>query len=109
MVGGLFVKGNNVDIPAGSTMYAETKHDADVVGFKSEGGPNTMETADMAASGVVVQKPEQAEVPEKTETPAPAKAAEPEVTTTAANSDVRPVDLDDANDETIITITPTEQ
>lgn len=71
-------------------MYAETKHDADVVGFKSEGGPNTMETADMAASGVVVpgtnepattatespaspqvekpsavQKPEQAEVPEK--------------------------------------------
>ncbi len=47
--------------------------------------------------------------PEKTETPAPAKAAEPEVTTTAANSDVRPVDLDDANDETIITITPTEQ
>ena len=134
LVGGLFVKGNNVDIPAGSTMYAETKHDADVVGFKSEGGPNTMETADMAASGVVVpgtnepattvtespaspqvekpsavQKPEQAAVPEKTETPAPAKAAEPEVTTTAANSDVRPVDLDDANDETIITITPTEQ
>ena len=134
LVGGLFVKGNNVDIPAGSTMYAETKHDADVVGFKSEGGPNTMETADMAASGVVVpgtnepattvtespaspqvekpsavQKPEQAEVPEKTETPAPAKAAEPEVTTTATNSDVRPVDLDDANDETIITITPTEQ
>ena len=133
-MGGLFFKGNNVDIPAGSTMYAETKHDADVVGFKSEGGPNTMETADMAASGVVVpgtnepattvtespaspqvekpsdvQKPEQAEVPEKTETPAPAKAAEPEVTTTAANSDVRPVDLDDANDETIITITPTEQ
>ena len=48
-------------------------------------------------------------MPEKTETPAPAKAAEPEVTTTAANSDVRPVDLDDANDETIITITPTEQ
>ena len=36
LVGGLFVKGNNVDIPAGSTMYAETKHDADVVGFKSE-------------------------------------------------------------------------
>ena len=34
LVGGLFVHGNEVDIPAGTTMYAETKANTEVVGFK---------------------------------------------------------------------------
>ena len=54
LVGGLFVHGNEVDIPAGTTMYAETKANTEVVGFKEHGVMDDMETADMAASGVTV-------------------------------------------------------
>ena len=54
LVGGLFVDGNEVDIPAGTTMYAETKANTEVVGFKENGVMDDMETADMAASGVTV-------------------------------------------------------
>ena len=54
LVGGLFVHGNEVDIPAGTTMYAETKANTEVVGFKENGVMDDMETADMAASGVPV-------------------------------------------------------
>lgn len=54
LVGGLFVHGNEVDIPAGATMYAETKENTEVVGFKENGVMDDMETADMAASGVTV-------------------------------------------------------
>ena len=54
LVGGLFVHGNEVDIPAGTTMYAETKANTEVVGFKENGVMDDMETADMAASGVTV-------------------------------------------------------
>lgn len=54
LVGGLFVHGNEVDIPAGTTMYAETKANTEVVGFKENGVMDDMETADMAASGVIV-------------------------------------------------------
>lgn len=54
LVGGLFVHGNEVDIPAGTTMYAETKENAEVVGFKENGVMDNMKTANMAASGVQV-------------------------------------------------------
>ena len=54
LVGGLFVHGNEVDIPAGTTMYAETKENAEVVGFKENGVMDDMKTANMAASGVQV-------------------------------------------------------
>ena len=54
LVGGLFVHGNEVDIPAGTTMYAETKDNAEVVGFKENGVMDDMKTANMAASGVQV-------------------------------------------------------
>lgn len=54
LVGGLFVHGNDVEIPAGTEMYAETSENATVVGFKENGVVNDMEAADRAASGVAV-------------------------------------------------------
>ncbi|WP_370850853.1 hypothetical protein [Megasphaera sp.] len=54
LVGGLFVHGNEVNIPSGTTMYAETKANAEVVGFKENGVMDDMKTANMAASGVAV-------------------------------------------------------
>lgn len=113
LVGGLFVKGNNVEIPVGTAMYAETKDAADVVGFKEEGAPSHMNTADMAARGVTV--PVEA-VPESEAETVDTEEASPVVpvpledtTVTAENASdgVRPVDLDDSDDETVITITPT--
>ena len=122
LVGGLFVKGHDVNIPAGSTMYAETKADTDVVGFKIEGKTENMETADMAARGVVVSSADEMEdmivpvtaVPEpKAEKTAETEEshvsqAEPAVAENGSDG-IRPVDLDDSDDETIITITPTNQ
>lgn len=54
LVGGLFVHGNEVNIPAGTTAYAETKENAEVVGFRENGVMDSMKTADMAAGGVTV-------------------------------------------------------
>ena len=122
LVGGLFVKGHDVNIPGGSTMYAETKADTDVVGFKIEGKTENMETADMAARGVVVSSADEMEdmivpvtaVPEpKAEKTAETEEshvsqAEPAVAENGSDG-IRPVDLDDSDDETIITITPTNQ
>ena len=57
LVGGLFVHGNDVEIPAGTTMYAETSENVTVVGFKENGTVDNMTTANRAASGVVVDNP----------------------------------------------------
>lgn len=55
LVGGLFVKGNDVNIPAGTTMYAEVKMATEVIGFIEKQQPvSTMASANMAASGVAV-------------------------------------------------------
>ena len=54
LVGGLFVKGNDVELPAGSTMLAETKVNSDVVGFSHTGAVADTSAADAAASGVGV-------------------------------------------------------
>ena len=54
LVGGLFVHGNEVNIPAGTIMYAETAKDTDVVGFKQNGTIEDLKTANMAASGVAI-------------------------------------------------------
>lgn len=55
LVGGLFVHGNDVEIPAGTPMYAETSEDVTVVGFKENGTAEDLEAANRAASGVVVE------------------------------------------------------
>jgi hypothetical protein len=55
LVSGLFVTGHNVDFPAGTEMYAETKEDTDVVGFRqTDGADQNMAAANRAASGVAV-------------------------------------------------------
>lgn len=57
VVGGLFVKGNEVNIPAGTTMYTEVKTNTDVVGFSEkpvETPTTAMQTANLAAGGVAV-------------------------------------------------------
>ena len=60
LVGGLFVKGNDVNIPAGTTMYAEVKMATEVIGFIEKQQPvSTMASANMAASGVAVPASEQ--------------------------------------------------
>jgi hypothetical protein len=51
LVGGLFVKGNDVNIPAGTTMYAEVKMATEVIGFIEKQQPvSTMASANMAAA-----------------------------------------------------------
>lgn len=54
LVGGLFVHGNDVEIPAGTDMYAETSENVNVVGFKENGVIDNLTTANNAARGVVV-------------------------------------------------------
>jgi len=55
LVGGLFVKGSEVNIPAGTTMFTEVKTDTDVMGFtETPVDSSEMKTANMAASGVAV-------------------------------------------------------
>lgn len=78
LVGGLFVHGNDVNIPEGTTMYAETAKDTDVVGFKQNGTIENLKTANMAASGVTVPS-----------------AVTDNVSTTGYHGDVAPVDLPD--------------
>lgn len=78
LVGGLFVHGNDVNIPEGTTMYAETAKDTDVVGFKQNGTIENLKTANMAASGVTVPS-----------------AVTDNASTTGYHGDVVPVDLPD--------------
>ena len=78
LVGGLFVHGNDVNIPAGTTMYAETEKDTDVVGFKQNGTIENLKTANMAASGVTVPS-----------------AVTDDASMTGYHGDVAPVDLSD--------------
>ena len=78
LVGGLFIHGNDVNIPEGTTMYAETAKDTDVVGFKQNGTIENLKTANMAASGVTVPS-----------------AVTDNVSTTGYHGDVAPVDLPD--------------
>lgn len=78
LVGGLFVHGNDVNIPEGTTMYAETAKDTDVVGFKQNGTIENLKTANMAASGVTVPS-----------------VVTDNVSTTGYHGDVAPVDLPD--------------
>lgn len=66
LVGGLFVHGNDVDIPVGTEMLAEAKDNTEVMGFRAVGTPDDMRTADMAASGVVVPAYPDAETTEPT-------------------------------------------
>ena len=110
LVGGLFVKGNDVDIPVGTVMYAETKANTDVVGFRQDGEKTDTATADMAASGVAVPSSSVSrtvpdENPATDTTTAELKQAEA----------VTPVPLehDDAADsddiQSTVTITPTNE
>lgn len=78
LVGGLFVHGNDVNIPEGTTMYAETAKDTDVVGFKQNGTIENLKTANMAASGVTVPS-----------------AVTDDASTTGYHGDIAPVDLPD--------------
>lgn len=78
LVGGLFVHGNEVNLPAGTTMYAETAKDTEVVGFKQNGTIENLKTANMAASGVVVPS-----------------AVTDDASVTGYHGDVTPVDLSD--------------
>jgi hypothetical protein len=99
LVGGLFVNGNNVDFPAGTEMYAETKTDTEVVGFKqtTAADPN-MVSANRAASGVAVPA-----------TDAAYGTGSGVVPQAAASGAVTPVNLEDhgsGEPETVVTITP---
>ena len=73
LVGGLFVHGND-----GTTMYAETEKDTDVVGCKQNGTIENLKTANMAASGVTVPS-----------------AVTDDASMTGYHGDVAPVDLSD--------------
>ncbi len=107
LVGGLFVHGNDVDIPAGTDMYAETKEDTEVMGFQQVGTAVDLRTADMAASGVDV-----------TPVPAPAEQAEPAAAEHESGGyygNVTPVELHDGStetkesDEVVVTISPSAE
>lgn len=55
LVGGLFVNGHNVEFPAGTEMYAETKENTEVVGFRqADGKDQNMVSANRVASGITV-------------------------------------------------------
>lgn len=116
LVGGLFVKGDNVNIPAGSTLYCETKEDTTVVGFIPKGTVEDTKTADMAASGVDVASSHHEE------TTAAAGVAEttqsdvtPVVHEVSSQEEVTPVSLDEENDthdddiQATVSITPTNE
>lgn len=111
LVGGLFVKGNDVNIPEGSEMYAETKDNTEVVGFRQLTPAADTKTADMAASGVTVaaaQKENEAEATVVND-------AETTATALKQGEQVVPVALDTeettAQDDiqSTVTITPTNE
>jgi len=105
LAGGLFVNGNNVDLPAGTAMYAETKENTDVIGFKEAAADTT--SAEISASGVQTEKHVEASLPSPTTT---------ETAADVKNNKVTPVDLTSANaitgsddTQTIVTITPDDK
>ncbi|WP_145995086.1 hypothetical protein [Megasphaera vaginalis (ex Bordigoni et al. 2020)] len=115
LVGGLFVKGNNVEIPAGTEMYVETKAETEVVGFKEGGAADDMYSADLAASGVSTTK--NGAVPVTGAEPAPADNGFEKLhrdiaaDTSASSGDVVPVNLETTEGPvdagTVVKITPT--
>lgn len=111
LVGGLFVHGNEVDIPAGTTAYAETKENAEVVGFKENGVMDNMKTANMAASGVTVSSfaPVNNDEVATTDTTAADTSADTSTNTESSNGDlqsglengtVTPIDLNNGSGDT---------
>lgn len=108
LVGGLFVHGNDVEIPAGTDMMAETEANTEVMGFRRNEAPDDMKSANMAASGV--------QVPSHT-----GSTAEE----TGYHGSVTPVELGDTGDagdssadtaahsdddaQVVVTISPTEE
>lgn len=111
LVGGLFVHGNEVDIPAGTTAYAETKENAEVVGFKENGVMDNMKTANMAASGVTVPSfaPVNNDEVATTDTTAADTSADTSTNTESSNGDlqsglengtVTPIDLNNGSGDT---------
>lgn len=101
LVGGLFVHGNDVEIPAGTDMYVETADNVSVVGFKENGVTDNLTTANHAASGVVVNNSAL-----KDDT-APTSEDIPHYGTVA------PVELphsgSDAKNQTVVSITPSDK
>lgn len=110
LVGGLFVHGNDVDIPVGTEMFAEVKENTEVMGFKEAGAADDMKSADMAASGVVVAEH-------------PSSTADTGTSQSGYYGEVTPVELDDGksenapqdkadhqdeDEEVVVTITPSE-
>ena len=109
LVGGLFVHGNEVDIPAGTTMYAETKENTEVVGFKENGVMDDMETADMAASGVTVPSfnpVSDSDVDDSAEAEHDGDSSEGDLQAGLKAGTVTPVDLENTghDDETVVQI-----
>lgn len=109
LVGGLFVHGNEVDIPAGTTAYAETKENAEVVGFKENGVMDNMKTANMAASGVTVPSFAPVSNDEVATTDTTAADTSADTSTESSNGDlqsglengtVTPIDLNNGSGDT---------
>lgn len=109
LVGGLFVHGNEVDIPAGTTAYAETKENAEVVGFKENGVMDNMKTANMAASGVTVPSFAPVNNDEVATTDTTATDTSADTSTESSNGDlqsglengtVTPIDLNNGSGDT---------
>ena len=105
LVGGLFVHGNDVDIPVGTEMLAEAKDNTEVMGFRAVGTPDDMRTADMAASGVVVPAYPDAETTEPTHE----TGYYGDVTPVELGGDSEAEDQHDESEEVVVTITPSDE
>lgn len=105
LVGGLFVHGNDVDIPVGTEMLAEAKDNTEVMGFRAVGTPDDMRTADMAASGVVVPAYLDAETTEPTHE----TGYYGDVTPVELGGDSEAEDQNDESEEVVVTITPSDE
>lgn len=105
LVGGLFVHGNDVDIPVGTEMLAEAKDNTEVMGFRAVGTPDDMRTADMAASGVVVPAYTDAETTEPTHE----TGYYGDVTPVELGGDSEAEDQNDESEEVVVTITPSDE
>lgn len=103
LVGGLFVHGNDVTIDSGTTMYAETKEDTEVVGFQQDGIIDDLKTANMAASGVKVTS-SQTDVADFADEPGYHGGAVPADDVNFPEEQLE----NDAAADTIVTITPVE-
>lgn len=105
LVGGLFVHGNDVDIPVGTEMLAEAKDNTEVMGFRAVGTSDDMRTADMAASGVVVPAYPDAETTEPTHE----TGYYGDVTPVELGGDSEAEDQNDESEEVVVTITPSDE